>query len=134
MGIKVTPLIGPSAILLALMASGLEGQRFQFVGYPPREDPARENFLRDCLRSSKAERQTVLMIETPYRGEKLFQAILRVGSAETEILIAEGVTMPSESIRTMRVEEWRRTERPPAFAEPAVFGLYQPKPITRRGS
>ena len=119
-GFRVAPLVGPSSILLALMASGLEGQRFAFCGYLPRERPQREQRIRELERRSRAERETEIFIETPYRNDALAAALLEVCAAGTRLCIASDLTLATESVRTRSVAEWRSA--PPRLGKrPTVF-------------
>jgi 16S rRNA (cytidine1402-2'-O)-methyltransferase len=121
-GRRVVPLIGPSSIMLALMASGLEGQRFAFWGYLPRERDARETSLRELEHRSRADAATQIFIETPYRNDAMVSSLLRACSPETRLCIASDLTLPQEIIRTATVAAWR--VQPPAPARrPSVFML-----------
>jgi 16S rRNA (cytidine1402-2'-O)-methyltransferase len=118
--LKVVPLVGPSSILLALMASGLEGQRFAFHGYLPREAAARAASIREFEARSRRERETQIFIETPYRNDALLAALLENCADETRLCVASGISLPEEAIATMTVADWRR--RPPAPGRrPTVF-------------
>jgi 16S rRNA (cytidine1402-2'-O)-methyltransferase len=121
-GFRVAPLVGPSSILLALMASGLEGQRFAFRGYLPRDKPQREQRIRELERRSRAERETEIFIETPYRNDALVSALLATCSAATRLCIASDLTLATESIRTRSVAEWRKSPPRPG-KRPTVFLL-----------
>jgi len=122
-GIPVRPLAGASALLLALAASGLNGQSFAFVGYLPQEPGARLERIRELESLSRRLRQTQLMIETPYRNAALLAALLAGLSESTRLSVACGLTLAQEFTRTDAVAAWRRREQ--AFPErcPAVFGL-----------
>ena len=121
-GFRVVPLIGPSSITLALMASGLEGQRFAFCGYLPREAAQRVRRIRELEARSRRERQTEIFIETPYRSDVLLAALLESCSASTRLCVAADLTLPSESIVTRAVEQWRRA-KVELGRRPAVFLL-----------
>ncbi len=121
-GFRVIPLVGPSAVLLALMASGLEGQRFAFCGYLPREKQERAERIRALERRSRTERETQIFIETPYRNEALLQALLEVCDAATRLCIAVDLTLASEEIAMRTVAQWRRTHTA-VGRRPAVFLL-----------
>lgn len=121
-GFRVVPLVGPSSVTLALMASGLEGQRFAFCGYLPREAPERLRRIRELERRSKQENETEIFIETPYRNEALLGALLETCKAQTRLCVAADLTLPTESIMTRTVEQWRKA--PTAIGKrPAVFLL-----------
>lgn len=121
-GFRVIPLVGPSAILLALMASGLEGQRFAFCGYLPREAPARAQHIHALERRSRAERETQIFIETPYRNAALLGALLECCAPGTRLCVAADLTLPSEEISTHTVAQWR-LRRAAIGRRPAVFLL-----------
>jgi 16S rRNA (cytidine1402-2'-O)-methyltransferase len=121
-GFRVVPLIGPSSITLALMASGLEGQRFAFCGYLPREAGTRAKRIRELETRSRRERETEVFIETPYRNEALFSALLEVCAPTTRLCVAADLTLPTESVRTRSVAEWRRSKGA-IGKRPAVFLL-----------
>ena len=121
-GIRVAPLIGPSSILLALMASGMNGQRFAFAGYVPVPDEQRAERLRQLENRSARDGETQLLIETPYRNQALFDAMLATLSPQTLLSIASELTLADESIRTRSISDWRAApvELPKA---PTVFSL-----------
>lgn len=121
-GFRVIPLVGPSAVLLALMGSGLEGQRFAFCGYLPRDKQAREERIRALQQRSRAERETQIFIETPYRNEALLDALLQCCDPGTRICVAADLSLPSEEIATRTVAQWRRM-RAAIGRRPAVFLL-----------
>ena len=121
-GFRVVPLIGPSSITLALMASGLEGQRFAFCGYLPREGAPRAKRIRELEIRSRRERETEIFIETPYRNEALFSALLEVCAPATRLCVAADLTLMTESVRTRTVGEWRRSKGA-IGRRPAVFLL-----------
>lgn len=122
-GLRVAPLIGPSSILLALMASGLNGQSFAFSGYLPKTDSARNAAVRDIERESRERGRTQIVIETPYRNSRLFASFLEVCRPGTLLCIAANLTSPHESVTTRRISEWRRAPRPDLANQPAVFLL-----------
>ncbi len=106
--LRVVPLVGPSAVLLALMASGLEGQRFAFHGYLPVEKSQLDRRLREHEADSRKLRQTQIFIETPYRNDRLMAALVRTCNPETLVCLATDLTLATESVRTTTVAEWRR--------------------------
>jgi 16S rRNA (cytidine1402-2'-O)-methyltransferase len=124
-GFRVEPLIGPSSLVLALMASGLEGQRFAFCGYLPREQHERENRIRQLEKRSRSEKETELFIETPYRNDALLGSLLSICSSTTSLCIAADLTLPTQSITTKSIAEWRKAGAP-VGKRPAVFLLYAP--------
>jgi 16S rRNA (cytidine1402-2'-O)-methyltransferase len=121
-GFRVVPLVGPSSIVLALMASGLEGQRFAFCGYLPRENPDRSRKIRALEQRSKREKETQIFIETPYRNDALFAALLESCAAGTRLCVAADLTLPGENISTRTIGEWRRAKAA-IGRRPAVFLL-----------
>jgi 16S rRNA (cytidine1402-2'-O)-methyltransferase len=121
-GIRVVPLIGPSSIVLALMASGLEGQRFAFCGYLPRETEERKKKIRELETRSRRERETQIFIETPYRNDVLLGALLEELSEKTRLCVATDLTTKTESISTKSVKEWKSNQKP-LGKRPTVFLL-----------
>lgn len=122
-GIKVKPLVGPSSLLLALMASGLDGQRFAFHGYLPARDPERSKTIQDMEKESLRLRQTQLFIETPYRNSALFQALLKTCQPASRLCVASDLTLASESIVTDSLGGWRKRKAPDIDKRPTVFLL-----------
>ncbi len=121
-GFRVVPLVGPSSIVLALMASGLEGQRFAFSGYLPREGTDRAKRVRELEQRSRKERQTEIFIETPYRSDALLGALLHNCSPGTRLCVAADLTLATESIVSRTIAEWRRSGTA-IGRRPAVFLL-----------
>lgn len=121
-GFRVVPLVGPSSIVLALMASGLEGQRFAFCGYLPREDPARKQRIVELERRSRREKETEIFIETPYRNDSLLAALLESCDPATRLCVAADLTLPAESVKTLAIAGWRRAKAT-IGRRPAVFLL-----------
>ena len=121
-GIKVAPLVGPSSILMALMASGLNGQSFAFNGYLPVKQNERMERIRALERRSPAERQTQIFIETPYRNMQLLDDILKCCRQETMLTIAADITGANEFIVTRSIKQWRNN-LPALNKIPAVFLL-----------
>ncbi len=121
-GVSVHPLVGPSAMLLALMASGMNGQRFSFAGYVPAQAEARVRRLRELEQRSLREDETVLIIETPYRNRALLESALLVLAPGTRLMLASELTTPAERIVVDTIAGWRRASREAPKA-PAVFGL-----------
>jgi 16S rRNA (cytidine1402-2'-O)-methyltransferase len=106
-GIKVVPLVGPSSILLSLMASGLNGQNFAFIGYIPVKTAERTAAIREIERNSGREKQTQIFIEAPYRNAKLLEDLLSVCNSQTRLCIAVDLTMESEYVVTKTIANWR---------------------------
>ena len=121
-GFRVVPLVGPSSIVLALMASGLEGQRFAFCGYLPREGAARGQKIRELEQRSRREKETEIFIETPYRNDVLLAALLEACNQKTRLCVAADLTLPAESVTTRTIAEWRRAKAA-IGRRPAVFLL-----------
>lgn len=107
-GIEVVPAVGPSSLMMALMASGLNGQSFAFCGYIPAKTEDRRSRLRTLEKVSGQLRQTQIIIETPYRNDSLFADILSVCDASTKVCIAANITMPDAYIKTKKVSEWKK--------------------------
>lgn len=120
-GIRVVPLVGPSSILLAMMASGLNGQSFAFNGYLPVKPPERVQAIRRFERRAQSERQSQLFIEAPYRNVKLMEQLLQTLAPETRLTLAMDITAPGEYIRTLPVREWRSVRLPEMNRRPAIF-------------
>ena len=120
--IRVVPLVGPSSIVLALMASGLEGQRFAFCGYLPREAEERKRRIKELEMRSRKERETQIFIETPYRNDALLAALLEVCSPGTLLCMASDLTLPSEQVNTRSIPAWRAA-RHSIGKRPTVFLL-----------
>lgn len=121
--IRVVPLVGPSSLLLALMASGLNGQRFAFHGYLPAKEGERAKALRDLEAESRKHRQTQLFIETPYRNRQMFDSMLQYCQPATRLCIATDLTLPGESIQTRTVAQWKKQTPPEIERRPTVFLL-----------
>lgn len=122
-GLQVVPLVGPSSIILAVMASGLGGQSFAFHGYLPIDSGERTRRLRQLESRSRDEHQTQLFIETPYRNAKLFADVLSACNPATRLCIAAGITTEHEWIRTQTLREWRKTGLPDLKKIPAIFAI-----------
>jgi 16S rRNA (cytidine1402-2'-O)-methyltransferase len=121
--IRVVPLVGPSSLLLALMASGLNGQCFAFHGYLPAREEARKSALLALEKESRKKRQTQIFIETPYRNAALFAALLRHAHPATQLTLASDLSLPTECIRTRSIADWRRAAAPDLERRPTVFLL-----------
>lgn len=123
-GLKVVPLVGPSSILLAVMASGFNGQSFAFHGYLPIDGGERTRRLKQLEARAKSERQTQLFIETPYRNAKLFADILAACAPSTRLCIAAGLTTEAEYVRTHSLKTWKQKGMPNIGKTPAIFLIY----------
>ena len=120
-GIRVVPLVGPSSMILAVMASGLGGQSFAFNGYLPVQDGDRAKCLKQLESRAWAEGQTQLFIETPYRNRKMFDTLCATLRPDTRMCIAAGITTPDEWIHTRTIREWKQTGMPELAKIPAIF-------------
>ena len=109
-GIQVVPLVGPSSILLALMASGMNGQSFAFNGYLPIEKGEKKTALKNLEKLSQDKNQSQIFIETPYRNNKMLEDILQAINPATHLCIASDITLPTEYIKTMRASDWKKAK------------------------
>lgn len=121
--IRVAPLVGPSSILLALMGSGLNGQRFAFLGYLPSDKQARIQRIKDIERQSRQQQETQIFIETPYRNQHLLEDMLAHCAAETRLCIARNISLPTELIVSKPIKDWKKSELPELHKQPTVFLL-----------
>ena len=149
LGIEIKPLVGPCSILLTLMASGMNGQRFRFLGYLPIADDPRADALRSLERASR-QNETQLFIETPYRNNKLLAAMTEILALDTRITAATDITGSGEHIRTMSVKAWRdhldslpklptvfavlAAQRPSTKGHTVCKPANKPKPTRRSGA
>ncbi len=122
MDVIVKPLVGPSSILLALMASGLNGQQFHFNGYLPIESIDRKNKLKELEEESARKNCTQIFIETPYRNNQMIEDILKTCKASTQFCIAADLTSDKEFIKTRSIEQWRK-QKSDMHKRPAIFLL-----------
>lgn len=123
MNVTVKPLVGPSSILLALMASGMNGQQFQFVGYLPIDSAERTKAIKSLESESRQKNCTQIFIETPYRNNQLLETVLKTCQPQTKICIAVDLTADTEMIKTKTVKEWK-TAIPQIHKRPAIFLMY----------
>ncbi len=123
-GIKVVPLVGPSSILLALMASGFNGQSFAFHGYLPIDAKGRKNMLVQLEGESRRHDRTQLFMEAPYRNNEMLKSILETCNPETRLCVATDITLPSEDIRSMSIKEWKSAGKIDLHKRPTIFILY----------
>lgn len=124
LGIEVVPLVGPSSLLLALAASGMNGQSFAFVGYLPVEDAARAARIRELESLARRQGQTQMMIETPYRNPALLQALLTHLQPTTRLSVACGLTLAAGWNRSLPVQQWKQDPRTLPANVPAVFAIH----------
>lgn len=122
-GVQVKPLVGPNSILLALMASGMNGQRFQFVGYLPIDTGERAKAIKLLEAESKQKSCTQILIETPYRNNQLLETVVKTCQPQTQICVAADLTGASESIQTKTAQQWKAA-LPPLHKRPVIFLLY----------
>jgi 16S rRNA (cytidine1402-2'-O)-methyltransferase len=122
-GFKVVPIVGPSSILLAMMASGMNGQNFAFTGYLPIERDQRKRKIKALESLSKSRGQSQIFMETPYRNNKLLQDIVAVCAPATKLCIACEITLPGEYIQTRTIAEWQKN-LPDLEKRPAIFILH----------
>ena len=118
--IEVIPITGPSSILLALIASGFNGQNFAFNGYLPIDKKERNKKIKDLENLCKRHGQTQIFMETPYRNLQLFESIIKTCLKSTKLCIASDITLPSENIKTKTIEEWRSI-KPEINKRPSIF-------------
>ncbi|MGJ1285977.1 SAM-dependent methyltransferase [Sphingobacterium spiritivorum] len=122
-GIKVVPLVGPSSILLALMASGFSGQKFAFQGYLPIDKSDRNRKIKDLEAQAYRDKQTQIFIETPFRNNTLFAELLKVCKPQTKICVACNLTAQDEFVLTLTVDQWKK-RKDDFHKKPAIFLLY----------
>ena len=121
-GIQVVPLVGPSSILLALMASGMNGQQFQFVGYLPVDTQARAKTIRELEADSARRKCTQVFIETPYRNNQLLEALIQYCKPQSRLCIAANMTGPNETVQTHPIDYWKKN-KPELHKQPVIFCL-----------
>jgi 16S rRNA (cytidine1402-2'-O)-methyltransferase len=119
----IKPLVGPSSILLALMASGMNGQQFEFVGYLPIDNGERIKKIKDLELSSQKNNSTKIFIETPYRNNPLLESLTKSCADKTMLCVAVNITAANESIKTQNIAEWKK-KMPELHKQPAIFLLY----------
>ena len=123
LGLQVVPLVGPVSLLLALAASGLNGQNFAFVGYLPQDSPERTQRIKELEGLALKTGQTQLFIETPYRNAAVWQALVQTLQPHTRLALASGLTLPDARIRSQLVRQWRQQAAPPDNRTPVVFAI-----------
>ena len=123
-GIQVVPLVGPSSILLALMASGMNGQSFAFNGYLPSDKNDKKQALKSFERLSQEKNQSQLFIETPYRNNKLMEDLLQILQPNTYLCVACDITLPTEFIKTKTVNQWKK-EKADLHNRPCIFIIHK---------
>lgn len=123
-GIQVIPLVGPSSILLAVMASGMNGQSFAFNGYLPIESQEKKNAIRQFEKLSQEKNQSQLFIETPYRNNKLVDDLIQILHPNTQLCIACDITLPTEYIKTKSVKDWKKN-KVDLHKRPCIFIIHK---------
>lgn len=123
LGYKVRPLVGPSSILMALMASGFSGQSFTFHGYLPIEKAVKIKALKSLEQAAKSKSQTQIFMETPYRNNQLLEDILQNVHIETLLCIAANITAEDELIKTLPIREWKK-QKPDLHKKPTIFLMF----------
>jgi len=123
MNVTVKPLVGPNSILLALMASGMNGQQFQFLGYLPIEQSERIKAIKAMESESQLKNCTQIFIETPYRNNQLMESLVKSCLPQTRICVASDITAPTEDIRTRTAQQWK-AQIPSLHKRPSIFLLY----------
>jgi len=124
-GIEVIPLVGPSSIVLSIMASGFNGQNFAFVGYLPIEKPQRIKRLRELEQLALRQNQAQFFIETPYRNEQMLETILESLAPQTLLFIGRDITAPTQLLVSKTIAEWKTARRPDMHKVPVVYGVYR---------
>lgn len=122
--IKVVPLVGPSSILLAIMSSGLNGQNFAFNGYLPIDRADKKNKIKELEKTSQQKNQSQIFIETPYRNNKMLEDLTKTLSGDTKLCIACDITLSTEYIKTLLVNEWKKNKIN-IDKKPAIFIIHK---------
>ena len=123
-GIRVIPLVGPSSIILAMMASGFNGQHFAFNGYLPIDTSERKKAIKSLEKLSKEKNQSQIFIETPYRNEKMFADLKSTLTPTAKLCIACNITLVDEYIRTLEIKDWK-SENPDLHKRPTIFIIHK---------
>lgn len=122
--IEVVPLVGPSSIVLSIMASGFNGQNFAFVGYLPIDKIQKQKRLKDLEIVALKHKQAQFFIETPYRNEQLFETLLSTLSPQTRLFIGKDITSQNQTLVSKTISEWKKLPKPALHKVPVVFGIY----------
>ena len=122
-GIRVIPFVGPSSILLSLMASGFNGQQFTFLGYLPVDKTQRNQKLKEIEKRSLTHKETQIFIETPYRNQHMLEAIMSVCQPNTKLCIACDISLATELISSKTIASWRKSPLPDLHKRPTIFLL-----------
>ncbi len=126
-GIEVVPMVGPSSLLLGLMASGMNGQSFTFHGYLPHKPNELSSKLKQLELLSQRHQQTQLFIETPYRNNNLLEMMIKTLSPNTQFAVAVDISLPTETIISLPIHQWKKQKLPDFHKRPAIFLLYAGK-------
>lgn len=123
--IDVIPLVGPSSIVLSIMASGFNGQNFSFAGYLPIDKNARHKKIKELETLATKQSQAQFFIETPYRNDQLFESLLNSLSPQTRLFIGKNISGPGQFLKTKSITEWKQNGNPGLSKVPVVFGIYK---------
>lgn len=123
-GIKVVPLVGPSSIVLSIMASGFNGQNFAFTGYLPIDKGERTKRIKELEQLTIRQKQAQFVIETPYRNQALFDDFLKTLNPASKLLVATNISLGDESIRVKTVAAWKKEAASDFHKKPTIFGIY----------
>lgn len=123
-GIKVVPLVGPSSIVLSIMASGFNGQNFAFNGYLPIDKNEKNRRVKELENISVKQKQAQYFIETPYRNAQLFEDLLKTLNNSTQLMVATNITLEEENIVVKTISDWKKSLVPNFYKMPTVFGIY----------
>ena len=123
-GIKVVPLVGPSSIVLSIMASGFNGQNFAFIGYLPIEKNEKIRRIKELEQLCVKYKQAQFFIETPYRNANLFEDLIKTLHANSKLLVATDLTLEEENIQVKSISDWKKSSVPDFTKKPTVFGIY----------
>lgn len=124
-GIQVFPLVGPSSIVLSIMASGFNGQNFAFVGYLPIEKPQKTKRIKELEQLALKTSQAQFFIETPYRNEHIFDSLLETLNPQTLLFIGRNISAPDQLLISKTVADWRKGQKPSLHKTPVVYGIYR---------
>jgi 16S rRNA (cytidine1402-2'-O)-methyltransferase len=122
--IQVVPMVGPSSVVLSIMASGFNGQNFAFVGYLPIDKSQKVKRLKELEQLAIRQKQAQFFIETPYRNEQLFDVLLETLSPQTLIFVGKDITSPNQYLVSKTAGEWKKNKKPEMHKVPVVFGIY----------
>lgn len=123
-GIKVVPLVGPSSIVLSIMASGFNGQNFAFVGYLPIDKLEKAKRIKELENITIKQKQAQFFIETPYRNQPMFEELLKTLQPASKLLVATNITLGDESIQVKTIAAWKKAPAPEFHKKPTIFGIY----------